>query len=235
MDTLSDLKNKKYKPMKNIAIILGGGAGKRFGEKIPKQFLMINHKMIIEHTIETFQTHPEIDEMIVALPENYLHLSDRLSIYTKITTFIKGGSERYHSTLHTLKVLENHEEANLLFHDAVRPFVSHTIISEVIQALQNHKAVVVAAPATDTILEVNENKIITDIPDRKKIYHAQTPQAFRLSLIQKAFQMAQEDCHFLPTDDGSVVFRYLPDENIVIIHGEEKNRKITFKEDLALL
>ena len=220
--------------MKNMAIILGGGAGKRFGEQTPKQFLTVNDKMIIEHTLEVFQTHPKIDEIIVALPENYLHLSVRLARYSKITAFVKGGSERYHSTLHVLKFMENHPEANLLFHDAVRPFVSHKIISDVIQALETHKAVVVATPATDTILEVNENKIITDIPAREKIYHAQTPQAFRFSLIQKAFQSALEDAHFLPTDDGSVVFRYLPDEKVFIIHGEEKNRKITFKEDFAL-
>jgi len=220
--------------MKNIAIILSAGSGTRFGEKIPKQFLTVNGKMIIEHTIEIFQTHPKIDEIMVAPPESYLHLSDYLSKYSKITTFVRGGSERYHSTLAVLKSLEGHEEANLLFHDAVRPFVSQQIISDVLQSLGKYTAVVVAVPSTDTILEVSEKEIITNIPARKSIYRAQTPQAFRLSIIQKAFALALQDAHFLPTDDSSVLFRYLPDEKIFIVHGEEKNRKITFEEDLAL-
>jgi len=219
--------------MKNIAIILAAGAGTRFGEKIPKQFLMIKHKMMIEYTIEAFQSHPEIDEIIVALPGNYLHLSEHLSKYSKITTFVRGGSERYHSTLSVLKSLEEHEEANLLFHDAVRPFVSQKIISDVIQALEKHKAVAVAVPSTDTILEISDKKMITAIPARERVYHAQTPQAFRLSIIQKAFALALKDEHFLPTDDNSVVFRYHPNENIFIVRGEEKNRKITFEEDIA--
>ena len=225
---------KKEGNIKNIAVILGAGAGIRFGERTPKQFLEVNHKMMIEHTIEVFQTHPKIDEIMVALPENYLHLSDHLSKYSKITAFVKGGSERYHSTLHVLKTLEKREEVNLFFHDAVRPFVSHQIINNVIQALEKHKAVVVATPSTYTILEINENETITRIPARETIYHAQTPQAFRLSIIQKAFALALQDAHFCPTDDSSVVFHYLPDEHIFIVRGEETNRKITFEGDVGL-
>ncbi len=220
--------------MKNIVIILAAGIGKRFGEKIPKQFFTVNGKMIIEYTLDAFQSNPEIDEIMVALPETCFYVADALRKYDKITAFVKGGAERYHSTLAVLESLKGRGECNLLFHDAVRPFVSQQIIHDVLDALKKHNAVVVATPAIDTIIEVDSEKIVTGIPQREYVYHAQTPQAFKYSTIQKAFDLALQESAFMPTDDGSVVFRYLPNEKIYIVQGERENHKITFEKDIIL-
>ena len=224
--------------MRNIAIILAAGSGSRFGSELPKQFVKIGEKMLLEYALETFQNHPQIDEIIIVVQQQYQSLITDLqqnNVYSKLTTILEGGAERYHSTLSVIRhFAQMNEECNLIFHDAVRPFVSVDTISEVVQTLESYSAVVVAVPTVDTMLTVS-NGVISQIPNRSMLWHAQTPQAFRKSTIQQAFELALQDPNFKVTDDGSVVFRYLPEEKIRIVRGEEKNRKITVHDDLILL
>ena len=221
--------------MKNIAIILAAGEGSRFESDMPKQFLPLGNKMVIEHALTCFQNHPEIDEIRVAVQEKYLPLIAELKAkgcYPKITHSIIGGKERHESTLAVVNSFAEEAEANLLFHDAARPFITTQLVTEVIAALQQVKAVVVAVPATDTIVEVSQEGNICRIPDRNGLWHAQTPQAFRLTVIKNAFQLAMQDSTFKTTDDSGVVARYLPHEPIRIIKGNISNKKITYQEDM---
>lgn len=224
----------------NIAIILAGGSGSRVGGDRPKQFLEVAGKMIIEHTIETFHRNERIDEIAIVSREDYVPdvkaLVERRG-YTKVRHVLCGGKERYHSSLAALAAYKDDADC-LLFHDCVRPLVSQRIINDCLDALKEYDAVDVAVPTTDTIIEASPNPsqggelIITGIPPRSTLYNVQTPQGFHRGVIAKAFDLALQDPSFQPTDDCSVVFRYLPGTKLHVVNGEPTNIKITYKEDL---
>jgi 2-C-methyl-D-erythritol 4-phosphate cytidylyltransferase len=145
-----------------------------------------------------------------------------------------GGKERYNSSLVAINAYDAFKQANLIFHDAARPLVSQRIINDVVKAMRDYNAIDVAINSADTIIEV-QNDIITTIPDRIKMRRGQTPQGFKQELIAKAYQLAFEDENFKATDDCGVVSKYLPDEKIFVVKGEEVNMKLTYPEDTYLL
>ena len=224
--------------MQNIAVILAGGSGKRAGGDVPKQFFKIAGKTILEYSLEKFEDNSRIDEIVVV--GNPAHLEEiRQILHTrnlsKVKHLLPGGQERYHSVLVALEIYKN-TACNLLIHDAVRPMVSQRIIDEVIQCLQSCKAVNVAIPATDTIIEVDPaGGFITDIPSRSRLYQVQTPQGFHVSTLSYAYSQALNDPEFTTTDDCSVIRKYVPDEKIKIVKGDTTNIKLTYPEDLFLL
>lgn len=222
--------------MKTIAIILAGGSGKRLGADIPKQFLKVNDKMIIEHTIEVFQAHNEIDEIAVACHAEYTNLmqeSIRNNNYSKVKKVLLGGEKRFHSSVAAIRAYSDGKQKKMLFHDAVRPLVSPEIISDCIAKLNKYNAVGAGIQTTDTIWNVRYNNIVS-IPDRRTIYRAQTPQGFNFFTIQKAYNIALQDEKMPITDDCGVVMNYLFDEKIATVPGSDINIKITRKEDLLL-
>ena len=223
---------------KNIGVILAGGKGLRLGEHLPKQFLKIAGKKVIEHTFDVFQAHPEIDEIAVVISEEYVKTIEDISVnnsYTKLKKILIGGIERYESSLAAINAYENYpDDTNLIFHDSVRPLVSYEIISDCIEALKQYNAVDVAIKTTDTIISVKENTI-SSVPFRDYLYNGQTPQAFKLGTIRKAYTIALTDSNFKTTDDCGVVHNYLPEEDIYIVKGSQQNMKLTYKEDLFLL
>jgi ribitol-5-phosphate 2-dehydrogenase (NADP+) / D-ribitol-5-phosphate cytidylyltransferase len=224
--------------MKNIAVILAGGSGLRYGTEIPKQFLEVAGKMVIEHTINIFNTHPSIDEIAIVVPLKYIAVMSMSVIdnkFEKVRKIIIGGQERYQSTLAALKAYENEDDFNILLHDAVRPLISHSIIDDVLNALEQYNAVLVAVPTVDTIMKASSDNKVSSVPDRKWLRNAQTPQAFKYSTLKKAYDIALADNTFSNTDDCGVVFRYLPEEQIFIVDGNPENFKLTHKEDLILL
>ncbi len=229
--------------MRNIAIILAGGVGKRMGLPTPKQFVVHDGCELIEFPIETFNCHPNIDEVAVVVhPDWRSHMQDIVSRnhWDKLTKIIDGGSERYMSSLNAIMAyIDYPDDTNMLFHDAARPMVSAAIINRVAEALKNHEAVGVAVPSTDTVWEVHTDitgdslgRFVSRIPERRFMWRAQTPQAFRLPLIRDAYQRALQDPQFAATDDCGVVRRYMSGVKIAVVEGEEQNRKITFVEDL---
>lgn len=224
--------------MKNIAIILAGGIGSRLNAGIPKQFLKVAGMTVIEHTISVFQHHPLIDEIAVIANEAY-HVKIQEYVikneFTKVRKVLMSGNERHFSSLSAIKAYEFEGECKLIFHDAVRPLLNASIITQVIEALDKYGAVDVAIPSADTIIEVNENNIITKIPQRKKLRRGQTPQGFRLSVIKDAYEVALKDPAFVTTDDCGVVLKYLPSQSIFVVSGEDVNMKLTYKEDFYLI
>jgi len=220
----------------NIAIILAGGTGKRMDTETPKQFLKVAEKTVIEHTIEVFEKNIHIDEIAVVIPESYIAemtLMAVLNDWKKVKNILKGGNERFQSSLSAIDFYQQFPDYNLIFHDAVRPLVSDRIIHDVVNVLETYNAVTVAIPTTDTIYEVdNSQQYITNIPNRSYLQRAQTPQAFKTATIQKAYQLALNDSNFIFTDDCGVVAKYLPDEKIYVVRGEKRNMKITYKEDI---
>lgn len=221
--------------MKTIAVILAGGSGTRLGGNLPKQFLEVNDKMIITYTLEAFQNHELIDEIVIVCSQEHFNFveSEIKGHFNKLQKVVTGGQERYHSSLAAISACDDGEEKKILIHDGVRPLVKKEIISNCITKLDTYNAVGVGIATTDTIWSVKDN-CIASIPDRRTIYRAQTPQGFKLSTIKEAYKIALKDKNMLSTDDCGVVMHYLPDEKISTVMGDEKNIKITRKEDLVL-
>lgn len=221
---------------KNIAVILAGGVGSRVGLSTPKQFFKVAGKTVVEHTVDVFERNERIDEIAIVANPAYIDEFESMTLrngWKKVKKILKGGKERKDSSLSAIYAYEG-QPVNLVFHDAVRPLVSQAIVNRVLDALQHAHAIDVALPATDTIIRV-DGDYIADIPDRSMLRRGQTPQAFDIEVIREAYDRAQKDVHFKTTDDCGVVRRYLPEEPIYVVAGEESNMKLTYKEDTFLL
>lgn len=218
--------------MKNIGVILAGGIGSRMRLDIPKQLLKVAGKPIIEHTLETFNSNPSIDEVIVLITPGYLESARLITDkFPKVSAVLEGGETRNETSKIALNYIN--QESNVIFHDAVRPFVSHAIINTCIEALKTYSAVDVAIPSADTIIKV-EDRIIKEIPDRSQLMRGQTPQAFKWSVIQRAYKIAEGDNEFKATDDCGVVVKYLPGEPVYVVDGDETNMKVTHPLDASI-
>ncbi len=222
--------------MKNVAVILAGGVGNRMGTDVPKQFLLLNGKMVLEWSVEAFHRNENIDEICIISHKDYIPKVESIvaqNDWTKVKHVLPGGAERYLSSSAAINAYKGQSDVCLLLHDAARPFVSERIINDVVVALQNHNAVCVAVPSTDTLLETDESgEFVSAIPNRNRYRRVQTPQGFRLETITQAYEKGLQDPSFAATDDCGVLLHYLPDEPIYIVEGEEENRKITYIEDL---
>ena len=250
--------------MQNIAVILAGGIGARVGGNTPKQLLPLpDGHSVLEHAVNAFEQSPHIHEVCIVMHPDYIAYAEQMLLanaWQKVHHIIPGGKERWESSVNAIRqvrgerlevkgkennsqspIANSHNTVNLLLHDAARPFVSQEIIARVCEALEEHEAVTVAIPSTDTVYEMADNKVAR-IPQRSTIMRAQTPQAFRLELIAEAYtkalgvdSLSAEACaeaHLPATDDCGIVHEHMPQVPICIVEGEEQNKKITFKEDI---
>jgi 2-C-methyl-D-erythritol 4-phosphate cytidylyltransferase len=220
----------------NVAIIPAAGHGLRVGGPTPKQFLDIAGAPIIIHTLRCFDACPDIQALAVALP------ADRLAGFTdearrqgirKPLRVVVGGSERRESIRHALDEIADLEPEIVAVHDAVRPFIRSEQISAVVQRAAEIGAAILALRVTETIKEVEDGLIQRTI-DRRHIYRAQTPQAFRYDLLRRANDEARRS-NLAPaffTDDAMLVEHLgVP---VAIVEGSASNIKITTPEDLTL-
>ena len=182
-----------------------------------------------------FHEHTEIDEIIIVTNALYVEQTEeivRRNAFTKVVCVLKGGNERYDSTLAALNRCPE-EESKLIIHDAVRPLVTATMITDCIRALEDYPACTTAIATTDTILVSNANRdCVKEIPSRHFLFNVQTPQAFRSNVLRQAYEKAMQDPAFQATDDCGVVSKYLPEATIKIVAGSSSNLKITWPEDL---
>ena len=221
--------------MKNIAIILLGGTGTRFGDDLPKQFYKVNNKPLIYYTITSFERSPLIDEIVlVANKDHKALLEEVLNEYefTKIKHIVEGGITRQESALMGLFSLKDYLDRsdNVLIHDCARPLVDEEIIKELIEALDTHVGATVALPSTDTVTLIDKNNMeIVGTLNREEVYLIQTPQAFKYGAIFDAHLMYQGKN---VSDDTQLLSGITP---IKIIKGNKKLLKITTKEDILFL
>jgi 2-C-methyl-D-erythritol 4-phosphate cytidylyltransferase len=224
-----------------VAVVLGGGTGSRFGGAVPKQLLTLGGRTLVEHCVAAFAAVPStvdgpgIDEIVLVMPAAY-HDEARRLVGHRVSAVIEGGATRSDSVRGALAhVAGRYQPATtgVLIHDAARPLVTPQIIAECVRALAENDAIGTAVPSSDTILAVADSAI-THVPPRETLYRAQTPQGFRLSVIAEAHRLAAADPHFAPTDDCSVVLRYLPEVPVRIVAGSEHNIKVTYPGDLAV-
>ena len=227
---------------RTIAVILAGGIGERGAFSRPKQLVKLAGRPVISHALERFQTHDGVDEICIVTndlcrsPIEELVSREKL---TKVKRVLIGGSERYQSSLAAIRAYEKDAEEGevlLLFHDAVRPLVSHSVISEVLKALEHYDAVDVAISVADTVIQANpKTNIIEAIPDRRQLRLGQTPQGFSYRTIKEAYDRALGDPKFTTTDDCGVVVKYMPETKVFVVEGDASNLKLTFQTDLMII
>jgi 2-C-methyl-D-erythritol 4-phosphate cytidylyltransferase len=233
--------NERRSLKRVVAVVLGGGTGTRFGAARPKQLLTLRGQTLVEHCVAAFASVPPapgvpgIDEILLVMPGAYHDEAKRL-VGDQVSAVIEGGVTRSDSVRCALAHIADRcdpAETGVLIHDAARPLVSRQIIAGCLQALDEHDAIGTAVPASDTILAVRDSAV-THVPPRETLYRAQTPQGFRLSVIAEAHRLAAADPGFTPTDDCSVVLRYLPGVTVRVVPGSESNLKVTYPGDLAV-
>ena len=220
----------------NVAIIPAAGSGSRLGGQIPKQFLELGGAPILAHTISRFIECDDISAIAVALPADRLdefRARNRGARIVKPIYYVNGGAERSDSILNALEAVAELQPEIVAVHDAVRPFVTPAQISAVIAKAKEVGAAILALPATDTIKEVEAGLIQRTI-DRRRIWRAQTPQAFRYELLMRANLEARAAGlpSALTTDDSLLVERL--GAPVAVVEGSPNNIKITTPEDLIL-
>lgn len=222
----------------NIAILLAGGTGTRMGNvDKPKQFIEVYGKPIIVHTLETFDSHPNIDHIgVVCLPEWMDDLRILLRKYeiNKVKWLIEGGKTRQESIYNSLKEISESctDEDVVIVHDSVRPLISHKIINENIDGAKKYGAVDTVIPSADTIIKSTNKKTIHEVPLRKELYIGQTPQSFLYEVIKEAHENAKINNIQNATDDCQLVLDIK--KEVHLVSGEKLNFKITSFDDLLL-
>ena len=224
-----------------VAVVLAAGFGTRFDPDNPKQLVSVGGKPSVCWSIEAFERCGRVSDIVVVVNPKVRSAVESLIDdmgYTKVRVIIDGGAERVDSTaaaLDTLAAAGIPDDAKILIHDAVRPFVEQSSIEGSIDALDQFPAATVAYASTDTVLlteDLGDVKVVKSVPDRPNTFRAQTPQSFRFATIRRAYELAASDPDFHPTDDTRVVVDYLPDEPVAIVSGSETNLKITTLEDV---
>ena len=216
----------------NIAIIFAGGSGVRMGAGIPKQFLEINGKPILVHTLQLFQNHDMIDKIYLSVLEKYIPYVDELVKdfrLSKVCGIVAGGETGQDSIYNALKKAEEENDGDsiVLIHDGVRPFASEDLLKKMVASMDESlcRALVPVLPVTDTLRSTVEGEKAVD---RSKILRVQTPQVFFSEDIKAAYRGPFE-LGF--TDDASVAERC--GVKIKTIPGESFNIKITTPEDMV--
>ncbi len=225
--------------MKNVAIIMAAGKGVRAASEVPKQFVQVGDKMLIEYSLQLFQLHPLIDEIVVVLPPDYVEMEEMVTYlfqyYSKVTQVLAGGDERFQSSWAAIQWFADRRDDNLLLHDAARPGVTLRIVDDLLEALSHSQAVVTALPATDTILRVNAQGRVLETLKREELYSAQTPQAFRAGLLYDCFiDFCNTEESFMPTDESGVVAQDRPQAPISLVPGDPRKFQVTYLEDFEI-
>lgn len=220
---------------KKFVIIMAAGSGTRMGAQMPKQFLELDGKAILQKTIEVFQEACPGISVITVLPQDHIsywrqYCLDRNFICPQI--LVSGGITRFHSVRNALDRVP--DGAVVAVHDGVRPLLSPGLVRDIFKAAETQQAVIPVTPCVDTIkvLESKEGRLEA-VPgakaDRSVLYGAQTPQVFHSEVIKEAYSMAYDTAF---TDDASVLEKYGKSLSFVI--GERLNIKITTQDDLLL-
>lgn len=225
----------------NFAVVLAGGIGSRMGNREkPKQYIELGGKPIIIHTIEKFYVYPEFEKIIVLCPEQWVHHTENLihkhmGVKDNIIV-IPGGPTRNETIMNAIDYIEEKygldDDTIIVTHDAVRPFITHRMIEENIQAAKKYKACDTVVPATDTIVISQNNKTICDIPDRTKMYQGQTPQSFQAKMLRELYRSLTEEEKEILTDAAKICV--IKGKPVELVRGELFNMKITYTYDLEV-
>ena len=217
----------------NSVIIVAAGSGSRMNTNINKQFIKLNDKEIIAHTIEKFYNNKNINDIVIVIKEDEAEFFKKeiLDKYRfKNIKIAYGGKERQDSVYSGIKLLDKNCKY-VLIHDGARPFVDEDIINRSLDEVKAFKSIVVGVPVKDTIKVVNNNNNVVDTPNRSTLWSVQTPQTFDYNIIKKAYEDAFDN-NFYGTDDAMLVERI--GYTIKMIYGSYNNIKVTTPEDIII-
>lgn len=221
--------------MKNTAIILAAGQGKRMQSKVHKQYLLLQGKPVLYYTLRAFEESPLVTEIILVTGKEEIDYCRKEIVekygFHKVHKIIAGGKERYHSVYAGLQAAEDADYVYI--HDGARPFVDSGILERACTAVLEYKACVVGMPVKDTIKIADQEGFAAVTPDRRKVWQVQTPQVFSYHLIRNAYDKMMKTEPDGITDDAMVVEK-MTDQKVKFVEGSYKNIKITTPEDLSI-
>jgi 2-C-methyl-D-erythritol 4-phosphate cytidylyltransferase len=214
--------------MKKVsAVIVAAGEGKRFGSA--KQFALLRGKPVLDWSLETFNDHPGVDEIILVVPDVRSKKSYPAR-YRKIAAVVKGGQRRQDSVSLGFRTIDPRRAGIVLVHDGARPLAGRNLIKRVIEQTRKKGAVVPGLVLDETIKEAASGEVLETL-DRTRLFRVQTPQGFFYPLLARALEKASAD-HFYGTDEAALVERL--GERVFIIDGDPRNIKITVPLDLKM-
>lgn len=204
------------------------------GSDTPKQFRTLGGLPVLVHSLRVLEAADSVDDVILAVPEADREFCLREIVtrhgLTKVRKVVAGGDRRQDSVRHGLSAVDGKPDI-VLVHDAVRPFLTREMVEGVIEQAAKHGAAVVAIPMRDTVKQVGADRLIECTVDRRSLWLAQTPQAFRFALLREAHRKAElEGIH--ATDDAQLVERL--GHPVAVVDGSMENIKITRPEDLVI-
>lgn len=222
-------------------VVLAGGVGSRMGNiGKPKQYLLIGDKPILIHTLEKFYMQSEFEKVLVLCPAEWMsHTKNLIKKYIpdrERVVVLPGGETRNETIMNAIDFIESegnlNEETIIVTHDSVRPFVTQRILEENIRFAKEYGACDTAVAATDTIVCSEDNVVISDIPERRKMYQGQTPQTFKALKLKNLYQALSKEEKEMLTDAAKIFV--MKGEKVHIVDGEVFNIKITYPYDLRV-
>jgi 2-C-methyl-D-erythritol 4-phosphate cytidylyltransferase len=214
-------------------VIAAGGKGVRLGGRLPKQFLRIGNRSLLEHTLMVFHRMKQVRDIVVVVPalsRDRVERTVRRMRLRKVVAVVSGGRERQESVWNGLQAFPVPPDI-VLIHDAVRPCIRQKTIQEVILRSMHHRAAVVGVRVKDTIKVEETPGFYSKTLDRKGLWAVQTPQGFAFELLVEGHRRAHRD-RYIATDDASLVERLgIP---VAIVEGEYRNIKVTTRDDLEI-
>lgn len=222
---------------KNIAIIFAGGSGARMGSGIPKQFLEVNGKPIIIHTIEIFDEHPDINEIYVACKEEYIKKLQKYIakfMITKVVKIVPGGATGQDSIYNALSAAKenNADDAIVLIHDGVRPCITKELIDDNLKCVNENGTAITCTALYETPIISRDGQTVEEVPPRSEFYTAQAPQCFLLGDVLAAHvKMRETNPEYIGIVDTCSMMKMLGKE-VKLVEGPRGNIKVTTPEDL---
>lgn len=219
------------------AIIVAAGKGIRMDDRVRKQYLLLDRRPLISHTIAVFDECNMINEIFLVIPEeDFVFCNENIlnqQNCQKKVSLVPGGTTRQDSVYNGLLAIDNIMDNNsiVVIHDGVRPFIRPEQLTECITSANDYDACIFGIPAYDTLKSVNSSGFIENTIERNTIWFAQTPQAFKYNLIRRAHENALR-VGIVGTDDAMLVEQL--GIKVKVISGSRCNVKITTKEDLLL-
>jgi 2-C-methyl-D-erythritol 4-phosphate cytidylyltransferase len=206
---------------------VAAGAGRRFGR--PKQFALLKGRRVLDRTLEKFQSHGRVDEIVLVLAD-LRRTRPYMRQYGKIRAVVRGGRHRQDSVLNGVLALEATDKGIVLVHDGVRPLVSKDLIDRVIESAGRFGAAVPVLPIDDTVKEVRRGRVVRTL-ERDRLFRTQTPQGFSYrDLLSSLKSAARRKSYF--TDEAALFEKRR--DGVAVVEGEAQNIKITTREDLRL-
>lgn len=223
------------------AVIAAGGIGSRMGNaEKPKQYIMLKDKPVIVHTVEKFIANSAFKGVLILCPQQWVDYTREVLAENGVkddrVVVLCGGDTRNETIMNAVRHIEKtdglDEETIIVTHDAVRPLVTARIIADNIEGAKKYGATDTVVPATDTIVESRDHKVISNIPDRSILYQGQTPQAFKAKQLKELYESLTAEEKDILTDACKIFsMKGCP---VHLVEGEVFNIKITYPYDLRM-